>query len=48
MEIYRLAMKVMLTGFPTISTAVEAVKEVGAFDYLPKPFSPGCFRRDLY
>ena len=31
--------KIMVTGFPTISTAVEAVKE-GAFDYLPKPFSP--------
>lgn len=31
--------KVMITAFPTISTAVEAVKE-GAFDYLPKPFSP--------
>ena len=32
-------LKIMVTGFPTISTAVEAVKE-GAFDYLPKPFSP--------
>ena len=32
-------MKVMVTAFPTISTAVAAVKE-GAFDYLPKPFSP--------
>ena len=31
--------KVMVTAFPTISTAVEAVKQ-GAFDYLPKPFSP--------
>ena len=31
--------KIMITAFPTISTAVEAVKE-GAFDYLPKPFSP--------
>ena len=31
--------KVMVTAFPTISTAVEAVKH-GAFDYLPKPFSP--------
>ncbi len=31
--------KVMITAFPTISTAVEAVHE-GAFDYLPKPFSP--------
>ena len=32
-------LKVMVTAYPTISTAVEAVKE-GAFDYLPKPFSP--------
>ena len=31
--------KIMVTAFPTISTAVEAVKQ-GAFDYLPKPFSP--------
>ena len=30
---------VMITAFPTISTAIEAMKE-GAFDYLPKPFSP--------
>ena len=31
--------KIMVTAFPTISTAVEAVQQ-GAFDYLPKPFSP--------
>ena len=31
--------KVMITAFPTVSTAVEAIRE-GAFDYLPKPFSP--------
>jgi DNA-binding NtrC family response regulator len=30
---------VMITAFPTIATAVEAVRE-GAFDYLPKPFTP--------
>ncbi len=29
----------MITGFPTIETAVEAVK-LGAFDYVTKPFSP--------
>ena len=29
----------VITGFPTISTAVEAMKE-GAFDYIPKPFTP--------
>ena len=32
-------MAVMITAFPTIPTAVEAVKE-GAFDYLSKPFTP--------
>ena len=30
---------VMITGFPEISTAVQAIRE-GAFDYLPKPFDP--------
>ena len=30
---------VMITGFSTVSCAVEAIK-LGAFDYLPKPFSP--------
>jgi DNA-binding NtrC family response regulator len=30
---------VMITGEPTIESAVAAVKQ-GAFDYLPKPFSP--------
>jgi DNA-binding NtrC family response regulator len=29
---------IIMTGFATIESAVEAVKE-GAFDYLPKPFS---------
>ncbi|MBT4097842.1 MAG: sigma-54-dependent Fis family transcriptional regulator, partial [Gemmatimonadetes bacterium] len=33
------ARKVMITAHPTISTAVDAVR-AGAFDYLPKPFSP--------
>jgi len=33
------AHKVMITAHPTISTAVDAVR-AGAFDYLPKPFSP--------
>ena len=28
---------VMMTGYPAISSAIEALKE-GAFDYLPKPF----------
>ena len=30
---------VMITGYSTIQTAVEAIKK-GAFDYLAKPFSP--------
>ncbi len=30
---------IMITGYPTIKTAVQAVK-IGAFDYLPKPFTP--------
>ena len=33
------AHKVMITAHPTISTAIDAVR-AGAFDYLPKPFSP--------
>lgn len=30
---------VMVTGYPTIKTAVQAIK-IGAFDYIPKPFTP--------
>lgn len=30
---------IMVTGYPTIKTAVQSVK-MGAFDYLPKPFTP--------
>lgn len=29
---------IMMTGYPTIETAIEALK-LGAFDYIPKPFS---------
>ena len=28
----------MMTGYPTVETAIEALK-LGAFDYIPKPFS---------
>jgi len=34
---------IMVTGYPTIKTAVESVK-IGAFDYLPKPFTPADLR----
>ena len=30
---------IMITGYSTVETAVEAMK-VGAFDYIPKPFTP--------
>jgi ActR/RegA family two-component response regulator len=30
----------VITGYATISSAVETMK-MGAFDYLPKPFTPG-------
>jgi DNA-binding NtrC family response regulator len=30
---------IMITGFATIQTSIEAIKR-GAFDYLPKPFTP--------
>jgi DNA-binding NtrC family response regulator len=31
---------IMITGYQTINTAVEAIK-MGAFDYIEKPFTPG-------
>ena len=34
---------IVITGFSTVSSAVEAMKN-GAFDFLPKPFSPDEFR----
>mgnify|MGYP001051190897 CR=1 FL=1 len=34
---------IMVTGYPTIKTAVQSVK-LGAFDYLPKPFTPAELR----
>jgi CheY-like chemotaxis protein/glycine cleavage system H lipoate-binding protein len=36
-------MMIMITGYPSIRTAVEAVR-IGAFDYLPKPFTPSELR----
>jgi DNA-binding response OmpR family regulator len=34
---------IIITGYPTIKTAVQSVK-IGAFDYLPKPFTPNDLR----
>lgn len=34
---------IMITGYPSIKTAVQAMKW-GAFDYLPKPFTPNELR----
>ena len=34
---------IMITGYPTIKTAVQSVK-LGAFDYIPKPFTPADLR----
>ena len=39
----RQAKVVMVTGYPTIKTTVQAM-QIGAFDYLPKPFLPAELR----
>ena len=36
-------MFVMITGYPSIKTAVQSIK-LGAMDYLPKPFTPNDLR----
>jgi len=36
-------MVIMVTGYPTIKTAVQSVRS-GAFDYIPKPFTPAELR----
>lgn len=37
---------VVITGYATVASAVETMK-LGAFDYLPKPFTPAEFRAVL-
>lgn len=34
---------ILITGYPSIKTAVKSIK-LGAFDYLPKPFTPDDLR----
>lgn len=34
---------IMITGYPSIKSAVQAIK-LGAFDYIPKPFTPNDLR----
>jgi DNA-binding response OmpR family regulator len=34
---------IMITGYPSIKSAVESIKR-GAFDYIPKPFTPAELR----
>ncbi len=34
---------IMVTGYPTIKTAVQSIR-TGAFDYIPKPFTPSDLR----
>jgi YesN/AraC family two-component response regulator len=36
-------MVIMVTGYPTIKTAVQSIRD-GAFDYIPKPFTPADLR----
>jgi len=36
-------MIIMITGYPTIKTAVDSIR-LGAFDYIPKPFTPNELR----
>jgi len=37
---------IMITGYPSITSAVEALKN-GAFDYIPKPFTPDELRSQV-
>lgn len=37
------AIVIMITGYPSVKSAVESIK-LGAFDYIPKPFTPNELR----
>jgi two-component system, OmpR family, phosphate regulon sensor histidine kinase PhoR len=45
-KIDRNLVSIIITGFATIETAVDAIKR-GAYDYLPKPFTPDEFRTKI-
>jgi CheY-like chemotaxis protein/glycine cleavage system H lipoate-binding protein len=40
---YPRIMFIMVTGYPSVKSAVQAMK-LGAFDYMPKPFTPNDIR----
>ena len=42
-EKYKSVMVIMITGFSTVETAIEAMKK-GAYDFVSKPFSPDQLR----
>jgi len=42
-EVHRETLVIVITGYSTVSSAVEVMK-MGAFDYLPKPFTPNELR----
>ena len=42
-EKYKSVMVIMITGFSTVETAIEAMKK-GAYDFISKPFSPDQLR----
>jgi DNA-binding NtrC family response regulator len=43
LEDYADSVVIVITGYPTVDSAVEAMK-LGAYDFIPKPFSPESLR----